>query len=172
MVKEQNVDEEWGRRYKRLVVWAMKKGFGKEEAKDLAQAAISQFLGGKTPVAEVDIMRALGSRLNGEARNRRTKKVDRAVQPTLDGEVGDGASGQDLERQIVSRDLAGKLVGGLLDRVDRDEVVSSLVLLIVEGVEQPGEQAERLGVDVREVYKARRRLVTHVAALTAELEGK
>lgn len=163
----------WEQAYPRLVGWSVKRHrLGVEEAKEVVQEAIKQFLdaGGTADGDLRRLLEAVGSRINGVVINLHRKKVTKAVGVTEDGvvpEVGD--EGQAVER-VFSKDWASNAVGRLLERIGEDEVLTSMVMKMVEGIEAPSELAQALGVDVRVVYNARRRLAAHVAAVRTSME--
>lgn len=166
-------DELWGLTFRRLVAWTMRKhGLPHADAEEMVEEAIVQFLnsGSVTPSDPRELLQALGSRINGIAVNRRRKKALHAVMLTADGSPAELDDPPDPEKVIASDDVARKAVSTLLERVAGDDVVSSIIMCMVEGVEEPTAQAKAMSLDVREVYNAKRRLKTHVEAVKKLME--
>ena len=67
--------------------------------------------------------------------------------------------------------MARKAIDALLQRVQDDELVTGIVLQMADDILDPAAQAKALGRDVREVYKARRRLKVHVEAIQKMAES-
>lgn len=167
-------DELWALAFKRLVPWAVKRhGLNPADAEEMVQDAIKQFLasgGVADPSNPQALLQALGSRINGLAVNRRRKKAERAFTLTADGEPAEPDDPPDPEQRIVGDDVARRAVSALFERVGNDEVVFWIVTQMSEGVDEPADHAKALGLDVREVYNARRRLKTHVEAIKKLME--
>src|SRR5262245_60704361 len=143
------------------------------DAEEVVQDAIRQFLeagGIVDPGHPKDLLTALGSRINGLAVNIRRKKALLFVRPTRDGVLPDSESVGGEER-VINDMVAQSGMKLLLERVEDDELLSSMVSKIAEGVEDPSELANVLGRDVHEVYNARRRLNARVAAVKMIMEG-
>lgn len=149
-----------------------------EDAKEAVQEAACQLIqaGFEVDANAEDmlhkLLEALGSRINGLAINRRRKKAAGAVGLTEDGAPAEPAEPLDAERQVVDNDLARRTLSQLLERTTDDQVASSVLILMSDGVDEPAEQAKALGCDVREIYKARRRLSGHFYAIGKLNEGQ
>lgn len=168
-------DELWKLAFKKLVLWTAKRHqMNAADAEDTVQEAIRLFLaaGGVADAAEPKaLLEALGSNVNGIAVNRRRNKAAKAVILTDDGGAPNLENPQDSEDGIVSDHVARKAISTMLDRVDRDPIVAAILMLEIDGVEDPSDQAKALGRDVRDVYNARRRLKTHTEAVQKLMEG-
>ncbi len=168
----------WAQAFKRLVLWTVRRHrMNAADAEETVQEAVRQFFeaGGvvdaNNPKALLD---ALGSRVNGIAVNRRRKKADGAVRLTAEGSAKELDAPSDSmpssEARVVDGDLARRAISTLLERVDGDDLAQSIVLQEVEGVEDAADQARALARDVADVYKARKRLRTHVLAVKELME--
>lgn len=157
--------------YPRLVGWTIKRHrVAPEDAEEVVQEAIAQLYEAEADVG-LDIKGALdaaGSRINGIMRNRRTKKIDKIINPTSNGTLPDPHDGGDPEARIGGRQWASRAITLLLERVEGDETLEGVVM---NGDGTPRDVAAELGVEVAAVYNARRRLKAHVAAVRDELEG-
>ena len=164
----------WATAFKRLVCWAIRRHrLSLADAQEIVQEGIQQHLavGGVADSADLKgLLRALGSRINGVAIDRRRKKALRE-----DALIEDGSAAElvDLgsEQRVVTDDIARKAVSALLDRVEGDDLVLAVIMQIADDVEDPAAQAKALGRDVHEVYNARRRLKTHVEAIEKLMEA-
>ncbi len=167
-------EELWKLVFKKLVFWSVKKHrLNHADAQETVQAAIRQFLqagGIADPANPRALLEALGSRINGIAVNRRRNMVLKSVGLTLDGSLPEASGLEDPEQRISGADIARKAVSTLLNRVEEDSQVLAIVMQISDGVEEPAEQARILGLDIRDVYRARRRLKTHVDAVKQMME--
>lgn len=168
-------DDMWLLVLKRLVPWSMRRHrLNAADAEETVQEAVRQFLAAGGVVDASDpkaLLQAIGSRVNGIAVDMRRKKALRAVGLTFDGQLPDVPEADVLEDRQVRDDSARKGVATLLERVADDELVRRIVEQMADGVDNPAEQAKALGRDIREVYNARRRLVTHVAAVEQLMES-
>ena len=117
-----------------------------------------------------ELLRAIGSRVNGIAVNRRRNKAVSAVLLTTDGSFDDGGDESEFEDSLVNDDLARRGVSAILERIEADELVFSIVSLMAEEVYEPAEQAKRLGRAIGDVYNARRRLADHARAVRKQME--
>jgi len=61
-----------------------------------------------------------------------------------------------LREEVETR--ADKFVAGFLDELGDDDFLVGVVEQLIDGLEKPRELAAALGVQVQEVYKARKRL--------------
>ena len=67
---------------------------------------------------------------------------------------------------------AEEFLFGFVDSLDGDELLTSIVELIVDGVRRPREIAAELGVPVTEIYSARKRLNRRLAAFRESRLGE
>ena len=147
---------------------------GAADAEEVVQEAVRQFLGSGGVVDAADtraLLMAIGSRVNGIAVDMRRKKALRAVGLTHDGLPAEVTDPEGLDTRQFGDDVARKGIAALLERVADDELVHAIVLEIAGGVDEPAEQARVLGRNVRDIYNARRRLTTHVQAVTTLMES-
>jgi DNA-directed RNA polymerase specialized sigma24 family protein len=162
-------DELWKLAFKKLVFWTAKKHrMNPADAEETVQDAIRLFLkaGGQAdPANPKALLDALGSNINGIAVNRRRKKAELAVLLTADGEEAERDDPPNTEQRIVDDEIARKAVSTLLERIEKDELATAIVMQTIDGVEDPADQAKALGRRVQEVYNARRRLKAHVEAV-------
>lgn len=169
-----NEHELWGVAYRRLVGWTVRRhGLDPTDAQDVVQGGIEQYLeaGGTAHGGLDELLRGIGSRINGIVVNLRRKKALKAVGLTKDGLAPEhGDEGREEER-LLDDDWAHKAIGLLVDRLSDDEVLFEMLCKMEDGLETPAELSEALGVDVRAVYKARRRLKGHAEAVRAQMEG-
>ena len=167
--------ELWGLVYSKLVPWtARRHRLNAADAEEMVQDAIKLFLqagGIADPGNPRALLEALGSRVNGLAIDRRRKKALRAVGLTDDGAEAEPTAPEQPALRIERDDFARKAIGALLDRVEGDELVFAIVMQIADGVEEPRDQAAALGRNIRDIYKARRRLKDHADALQKTMEN-
>lgn len=164
--------ELWGSVYRRLLVWAIRShGLNPADAEEVVQEAIRQFLtaGGATVDGAGSLLRGVGSRINGLIANRRRKK---AFILTSDGATPEPENGDEgrVEERLINDDWSRKATSLLLDRIDKDKILFSMIEKMADGLETPSELADALRLDAQDIYNARRRLNTHVAAVTAAME--
>jgi hypothetical protein len=168
-------DELWKLAFKRLVPWTMKTHrVDKADAEETVQEGIRQFLaagGDADPAEPKALLQALGSRINGVMVDRRRKKAARAVALTADGSPAEAVDPGNFERELLDDDLVRKAVSALLERLEGDELATAVLMQMSEGVDDADTQAKALGRDVRDVYKARRRLKTHAEAVEKLMGG-
>ena len=167
-------DELWQLAFKKLLVWTVKRHrMNAADAEETVQEAIRLFIkrGGKAdPANPKALLEALGSNINGIAVNRRRKKAELAVALTSDGEPAELDDPPNVEQRIVNDDLTRRAVSTLLERVADDELATAIVMQMIDGVDEPAEQAMAIGRRIGEVYNARRRLKTHVEAVQKLME--
>ena len=168
-------DDLWLLVLRRLIPWSMRRHrLSAADAEEIVQEAVQQHLaagGVADPGDRKGLLQALGSRVNGIAVDRRRKKALRAVALTVGGDLPEVADPGALGDREQRNDLARKGIDALLERLAADELARAIVRQIAEGVDNPAQQAEALGRDIRDVYNARRRLVTHVAAVQLLMES-
>jgi DNA-directed RNA polymerase specialized sigma24 family protein len=166
--------ELWKLAFKRLVLWTVKKHrMNPADAEETVQDAIRLFLkagGVADPANPKTLLDALGSKVNGIAVNRRRKKAELAVSLTADGAPAELPDPPNPEDRIVDDHIARRAVSALLARLDGDELVTSVLMQMLDGVEDAADQAKALGRDIHEVYKARRRLKGHADAVEKLME--
>jgi len=145
------------------------------DAADLAGEAIRQFFdpdyASWNPEAEPDLLRHLGSRLNGVLNNwlrRKAREVERPLDtPEANRLAGDDPSAQ---RRIITREEAARAIRLLSERIVGNELVENILILELDGIDTASEQAKQLDRPVAEIYKARRLLGTHREAVRRQLE--
>lgn len=168
-------DDPWLLVLRRLVPWSMRRHrLNAADAEEIVQEAVRQFLAAGGVVDASDpkgLLQAIGSRINGIAVDMRRKKALRAVGLTADGRLPEVEEPEPFEERELRDDTARRAVELLLERVGDDELVRSVVMQMADGVDSPADQAKALGRDIREVYNARRRLVTHVGAVQESMES-
>lgn len=163
----------WGVAYKRLVLWSIKRfKISMQDAEDLVQEGMKQFIaaGGAADGDMDQLLRGVGSRINGVRNNQVRKKASINVRLTADGDLPDGEISRHAEDTIAAVEMSRKALDLLLERVQEDDLLFSVVAHISEGKEEPAELAVALGVDRKDVYNARRRLNGHVVAVKARME--
>jgi hypothetical protein len=163
----------WGIAYKRLVLWSIKRfGISSHDAEDLVQEGMKQFIaaGGTADGDLGQLLKGVGSRINGVRNNNVRKKASTAVRLTADGTLPDGEVSRHAEDQIAEVEMSRKALGLLIERVQDDDLLFAVVAHISEGKEEPADLAVALGVDRKDVYNARRRLNGHVVAVKARME--
>lgn len=168
-------DDPWLLVLRRLVPWSIRRHrLNAADAEEIVQEAVRQFLAGGSVVDASDpkaLLQAIGSRINGIAVDMRRKKALRAVGLTAEGRLPDVAEPEPSAERGLRDDTARRAVAALLARAGADELVRAIVEQFAEGVDDPAQQARALGRHIREVYNARRRLVTHVAAVRESMES-
>lgn len=160
----------WADAYTRLVPWTMRRhGVGVHDAEEIVQDAIRLFIRAGSVVEPANLgglLRALGSRVNGIAVNRRrNKSLTHVLIVPADSLPDAGYAPRHMEV-----DAARKAISTLLERIDGDELATSVVMLIADGVTKPADQARQLGVAVEDIYKARRRLSHHARVVKKTME--
>lgn len=169
--------QDWPAITKRLVLFAHRRLGGRslETAREVVQEALARIwdpaYADWDPIAQPNLIRHLGSVVNGIVRNLNASARERSVvgrpSEVLDrlAERGAGAiDGRRVDGQIDAR----KVIDRLLERTSADELVTDVVLLMSDGVDRPGEQAAKLERPIGDVYNARRRLKDHMSAVRAE----
>ena len=171
---------DWGEAYKRLFAYAVSK-LGRSrstDAEEIAQEAIRQFFDPEHYDWERsdgdgldELLRDLGSRVNGLVSNYWKKRKRRGDWAHLDTDPP--AATASPEVRVANAEDLQWAVNEVLDRIaENDELAGEVLLQMSEGVEHPGDIASVLGVGVKKVYNARRRLKPHIDAVARELEGR
>jgi hypothetical protein len=169
---------DWPDVIRRLTVFAMKRLGSRgslADAEDLAGQAIRQFLdpdyASWNPEEEPDLLRHLGSILNGVLNNSLRRKA-LGVERPLDTPEASRVAVEDpsAQRRVIAREQAGRAIRLLSERIVGDDLVESVFLLELDGIDIPSEQAIELDRPVAEIYKARRRLGAHREAVRRQLE--
>jgi hypothetical protein len=160
---------DWNKRFQRLVVFVHRMlgaNVPLEEAEDVAGEAIRRFLdpeyAGWDPEREPSLERHLGSIVNGLLRNRIRVKAtthevahDFASSPVM---AVVSSPAPDPEDRAMDRSLARRARELLENELRGDEDAEGVFLLEIDGISEPKEQAQALGLPIAKVYKARFRL--------------
>lgn len=143
-----------------------------EDAQDLAFEAIRRTLDpdyaswdGSRPLLEF-----LGSIVNGLIQNRtRSRPLKLEVARPLE-RLDAAVPGP--EQPLAARQVGDRALALLSARLDGDDVGVRVLGLSIEGIDKPQDQAQQLGVPVKDIYNARRRLAAHVEAVRAQLSDE
>lgn len=174
---------DWGAVSKRLTVYAHHRlsRFGlstPELAQDMAFEALRRMFDDAYASPHdgtmEGIMAALGSLVNGLISNHRRKlstRREKTHDPVEFRMVCRAkATGLDPESHTVRRQYEERVLEALRIRVAGDPLGAAIVERCLRGVDEPGEQAQELGVSLRDIYNANRRLKKHYAAVRAQFE--
>jgi hypothetical protein len=165
----------WAKARKYLVGWCVgRKRLQEADAAEVVQEAIRQYIAaGKTASDGLEaLLSALRSRVNGVLRNQRTSKSANMLGEALQTDPVDLADAYDPERTVVGQEWARIAIGLLLERIQDDELLVEMVMKMGDGVHDPADLAEALGVEIQVVYNARRRLAAHRDAVKASMEKR
>lgn len=158
---------DWPAIRKRLVAFARRKGLTREDAEQVAQEAIGRVFDPAYAPYDADLhgdlLRFLGSVVNGMISNLRKRRSYTPLSMQAVSAVVETAPSP--EDHAIAREQAREVVDVLVERTADDPIAHRILTLIEEGVITPIEQAARLGVPIAEIYKAKRRLKTHCAAI-------
>lgn len=172
--------QEWVKLRKGVFVYCCRCGLSPEEAADVSQQAICIVLAKpEWDQRRHPEMRAwLGSTVNGLIANLR-KNVGRkmqkqvgggtATEPFSDG-VGLPAVPSSPEDRAITADRARKGISRILDLVKGKPFAEDVILLSLDEVDTPQEQAQALKVDVCKVYRAREAIAAAAKQALQELE--
>jgi len=149
-----------------------------EMARDVAQEALTRVWDPEyadwDPSKEPSLVRHLGSVVNGIIRNLNVSQRERVERPhspdALEQAVDEGGKPTADGGSPSARIDACKILDRFLERTAEDKLASGIILLMADGVDKPSEQAVSLGVPVKDVYNARRRLNEHVGPVRAEFK--
>jgi hypothetical protein len=72
---------------------------------------------------------------------------------------------QSVEEEIIHKQTTKTILGQLRERVQHDALMTRMLDLFLEGCDAPKEMAQRLDVDISEIYNANRRFKTHYMAI-------
>jgi hypothetical protein len=174
---------DWVDIFRRLVLFAFRRRQIRgitgslADAEDIAAEAIRRLLdanyAGWDPTLEPDLLRHLGSTVNGLISNE-----SRSARLRVERSLSDPAVFRSAERitapgdQTEAGDECQRALRLLEARVADDELMKRLLSLENGGVTKPATQATQLRVSVEVIYKARRRLARHREAVRRELEGQ
>ena len=173
----------WADIFRRLVLFAFRRRQLRgspgslADAEDLAAEAIRRLFDSQyvawDPTREPDLMRHLGSTINGllsnELRAARVKVEQSLSVPSVLRSAEQAAA---EDPQLDGAADCRRAMSLLETRVANDEVISQVLLLEEEGVTKPAVQAAQLHLEVDVIYKARRRLAQHREAVRRELNGE
>lgn len=169
--------EEWARLQKRLTVYAIKRlGYFRiydvHVAQDMASEALARHFDESyaswDPQREPDLLRALGSTVNGLVINWLRKHSTRFERGGVsDPEFMRAIPSQTstAEDQLVAQQTTAAVIDQLRQRVEHDPLMRSMLELFLQGCDAPRDMAERLGVEISEIYNANRRFKTHYMAI-------
>jgi hypothetical protein len=177
----QNLD--WADTFSRLVLLAFRRRQFRglpgslAEAEDLAAEAIRRLFDSNykpwDPVREPDLLRHLGSTVNGLLSNdMRAARVKRKRSLSLPLVLQSAEQTATLDADPDAADSYRHAMSLLEARLAKDEIASQLLWLEEEGVTKAALQAAQLKMDVAAIYSARRRLARHCQAVGRELKGK
>lgn len=171
-------DLDWGKVLEKLSTYAGRRlyGFGLcdsgsqvTKGEELAAEAIKHLFDTETKEREVstegELTEALGSIVNGLVSNLTRKSSTR--REILCGDFYEDQLGDDErspEQRIIDHNLSEKVMDVVLSRIEGDELLENIFFSTIDG-EKPREQAEKLGIDVQDIYNARRRLKDHFRAV-------
>lgn len=174
---------DWGAVSKRLTVYAYHRlaRFGlatPELAQDMAFEALRRMFddayASPHDGSPGSMILALGSLVNGLVNNHR-RKLSTQRESTHD--LSEASMTRRLrderespEEQVTRRQYTERVLDALRVRVAEDPLGAAIVEGCLRGVDEPAAQAAELGVSVREIYNANRRLKKHYAAVRAEFE--
>jgi len=174
-------DIDWSRSSKRLTAfahWRLGSRGTWEDAEDLANEAITRVFSPDykawDPATEPDLLRHLGSVVNGLISNRSRTAREELAGDAL-GEDG-AAPRREVHRTeggaswADGRIFATEILERVATAVEGDKLVSKVFWLEVEGVAEPKDQASRLSRPIRDIYNARRRLEAKLAIVNEELQ--
>jgi hypothetical protein len=150
--------------YKQLVVYASRRHrLEPEDAKQVAQEALRRFFDPEyadwDPEKYPTILRFLGSIVNGivsDMRKRARFASDRSVEALPESTLLHRVPSP--EDRVLDAALGRQAVSMLLENAQGDRVVEDVCLQMLEGNDGAASQASALGLPIRTVYEARRRL--------------
>lgn len=162
---------DWKSTSEQLVAFARRRHrLTAEEAEQDAQEAIRRFFDPDyvrfDPAAHGTLLEFLGSIVNAIVANRRRRGSSSKAFLGWGTDDGEPMTPEDI---AIAREHAGRVVAKLVERTERAPVVARLLAVLLEGVEGIENEAERVGVSVAEIEKARRRLKAHVEVITNSL---
>jgi DNA-directed RNA polymerase specialized sigma24 family protein len=161
---------DWKAVSKRLFAYALRRHrLSPEDAEQIAQEAIRRFFDPAysryAPEAHGDVLRFLGSVVNGIVVNQRRRRHERPASTfALDALIDSAPSPED---RAADAEHARAIVAVLMNRTQDDRIARRVLEIMSQGISKPAEQAAELAVPIAEVYLARRRLKSHLAAVTS-----
>ena len=167
-------DADWNSIYKRLVAYGIgHHRLSLEDAEQVAQEALGRFFdplyAKYEPQAHGDILRFLGSTVNGLVVNQQRRDAGSA-----DWFVRSGAlveTEPSPEDYAIAAEHAHIVLEKLKQRTTGDPLAQQIITKTLDGVHGAADQAEALGVSIEEVYRARRRIKDYLAAVIGNLGG-
>jgi hypothetical protein len=175
----QNLD--WADTFSRLVLFAFRRrqlrglSGSLADAEDLAAEAIRRLFDSNykpwDPVREPDLLRHLGSTVNGLLSNdMRAARVKCERSLSVPSVLESAEQTTTVDTHPDAADSYRHALSLLEARVANDEIASQLLWLEEEGVTKAALQAAQLKMDVAAIYSARRRLARHCQAVRQELK--
>jgi DNA-directed RNA polymerase specialized sigma24 family protein len=159
----------------RVVRFARAMGASKASAEDVAQTALTKFLGGAwewDPIANADIalfLMGVARSVIPDERARAGRRYERATDQI--DQAGDPAAGAKAAAAVRAAETQ-RAFARLLERAAGDPRALEVIRLVEEGVDKARAQAARLRCDVREIYDARDRIRRHVERIKQELDAE
>lgn len=182
---QQLADIDWASVLKRLTLFAKHRLGSRgsfEDAEELAREAVSKLLKPSnmnklSAFSQTEVLEKLGSIVNGDIQNNIRKKSFKTERlATTEDEHRRIFYNENrlietptAEDTIIQRERTQGVLRKLEARFVGNELIESIYLLFLDGVETAREQSRNLGVDVVEIYKARRCLDGHIKAIKKQL---
>ena len=171
----ENLD--WSEILRRLTAFALKRLRSRgslADAEDLAQEAVTRFLdpkyAGWDRDREPDLLRHLGSILNGVLNNRVRLKSFAAEEPNDEIIVNATDCDEPLpEARVAATEDLNRSISLISARISGDKLVEDILLLSIDGINDASAQSAHLRVSISEIYNARRRLAAHRDAVRRQV---
>jgi DNA-directed RNA polymerase specialized sigma24 family protein len=174
--------QDWSAIHLRLVAYTRRRlrGNSIETSKEIVQEALTRLWDSNytawNPVEQPDLVRHLGSVVNGLIRNHHSSAAERTTVSTfstngvpeapLEGPARHRVDG-DVDRTIEGRRVVDRLLTHL---ADKEKILTDLLMLFSTGTDKAADQAVELGIPVAVVYSARRRFDAELKVVRALLE--
>ena len=164
---------DWTAITRRLVLLAVHRHrLSLEDAEQIAQDAVCRFFDAEyvryEPDTHGDVARFLGSIVNGLVVNHR--RHDAHGTAWLVGSAGLVDTQPSPEEHAMLAEHGRHALAKLRRRTKRDVLVMRLVeAILFDGIHGPTEQAKHLGVRIKDIYEAWRRLREHLEAISISI---